>query len=123
MYNSKITEARLVCKNAIELIPHDNPPKIHRTADDIEWKLIETVSDYEKMKKARLQNKCRTVTWATENARRIRFVCYYRRRSVSKKADFYNIKKILRMETENKSPLSEKECATSHKKWSKPKIT
>jgi hypothetical protein len=41
-------------------MPAENPPKIYRTTDNIEWQFLQTFDNYEKMQQFRLQSQCKS---------------------------------------------------------------
>jgi hypothetical protein len=57
-----------------DLIPDENPPKMYRTPDGIEWQFIQTFADYDEMNTFREENQCRS-RYDGEKWCRIRFVC------------------------------------------------
>jgi hypothetical protein len=65
---------RQSCVNLSNLMPDENPTKIYRTPDNIEWTLVQTFPSYEKLQKFRLKNQC---NGQSRNAKwwRIRFPC------------------------------------------------
>jgi hypothetical protein len=77
LIKSLITEKRLAHQKT-ELMPADeNPPKICRTPDNIEWQFLQTFSDLDKMHKFRLENQCYQTGCDDEIGKwcRIRFYC------------------------------------------------
>jgi hypothetical protein len=46
-------------------MPDENPPKIFRTTDNLEWHFLQTFPNYGKMQQLRLQNQCK---FSTEDA-------------------------------------------------------
>jgi hypothetical protein len=59
-------------------MPPENPPKIYRTPDNIEWQFLQSFSDFDKMQQFRAENQCKN-TWDCEKWGRIRFVCKRKR--------------------------------------------
>jgi hypothetical protein len=73
-FYSKITEKRAVYITEKELMPDANPPAIFRTADNSEWKFLQTVPDYGKLQKFQ-RNSLSHPTRGDEKSWRIRFYC------------------------------------------------
>jgi hypothetical protein len=71
------TISGLRVENVNVLMPHEKPPTIFRTTDNIEYKFLQTFSNFDKMEKFRQKNHCQT-TKSKKNGSRIRYYCMHR---------------------------------------------
>jgi hypothetical protein len=76
-YLKKIIEKRASLRDANELMPAANPPQIYHTDDNIQWRFLQTLTDYGQLQTFRQKNHC-TIRGGRQTHWRLRLPCQRR---------------------------------------------